>query len=144
MTPDEQIEDPQTEISQLSDHLREYIGIRRELFELKLWDKLFSTASAAITWVIIGLLGIICLFMLSAAAAYLIGVALGKTWLGFLIVGGTYGVIAAVLVIARDSFLLKPLTNKFIDNAVNDDDDDEDDKEEIKNEARADQQQKAA
>lgn len=143
MTPDEQIEDPQTEISQLSDHLREYIGIRRELFELKLWDKLFSTASAAITWTIIGLLGIICLFMLSAAAAYLIGAALGKTWLGFLIVAGGYGVIATVLFLGRDAFIQKPLTNKFIDNAVNDDDDDDEQKEK-KDEDRADQQQKAA
>lgn len=143
MTPDEHIEDPQTEISELSDHLREYIGIRRELFELKLWDKLFGTASAAITWVIIALLGIICLFMLSAAAAYFIGLWLGKTWLGFLIVGGGYGLIAAVLLIARDSILQRPLTNHFIDRMVNDDDDDDDDKNDDKN-GQQDQHPKAA
>lgn len=138
MKPDEQIEDPQTEISQLSDHLREYIGIRRELFELKLWDKLFGTASAAITWGIIGLLAIICIFMLSAAAAYLIGAALGKTWLGFLIVAGGYGLIATVLFLGRESILQKPLTDRFIDNAVNDDEEEE------KKDDGTDQQQKAA
>jgi hypothetical protein len=139
MKPDEQIEDPQTEIGQLSDHLKEYIGIRRELFELKLWDKLFGSASAAITWGIISLLGILCIFMFSAAAAYLIGSALGKTWLGFLIVAGTYGLLAIILILGRDAILQKPLTDRFIDKFVNDDEEDKEEKNE-----QQDSQQKAA
>lgn len=143
MKPDEQIEDPQTEISQLSEHLREYIGIRRELFELKLWDKLFGAASVAITWGIIGLLGIICVFMLSTAAACLIGTALGKTWLGFLIVAVGYGLIAVVLLLTRDKLLQRPLTNRFIDNLVNEDEDEKENGNE-KSDDGTDQQQKAA
>jgi len=137
MTPDEQIEDPQTEIGQLSDHLREYVGIRRELFELKLWDKLFGTAAAAITWGIIGFLAVICVFLLSAAAAYGIGAALGKIWLGFLIVAGAYGLVATILFIGRDRILQKPLADRFIEHLVNEDDEDNE-------EDRKDQQQKAA
>lgn len=137
MKSDEQIEDPQTEIEQLSNHLREYIGIRRELFELKLWDKLFGTASTAITWAIIGLLGLMFIFLLSAAAAYGIGTLIGKTWLGFLIVAGVYGIGATLLFLGREKILKKPLTNRFIDQ-LNDEDDD-DDKQDGKN-----QQQKAA
>lgn len=127
MTPDEKIEDPQTEIGQLSDHLREYIGIRRELFELKLWDKLFGTASIAITWSIIGFLGLLCICLLSAAAAYGIGSAIGETWLGFLIVAGVYGVSAVILFLGRDVLIQKPLTDRFIDRLVNDDDEEDDD-----------------
>jgi hypothetical protein len=139
MTPDDQIEDPQTEIGQLSDHLKEYIGIRRELFELKFWDKLFGTASVAITWGIIGFLGIMCVFMLTAAAAYAIGAALGKIWLGFLIVAGVYGLIATLLIIGRDTILQKPMMNRFIDQLANDDDD-----EKIEKDETQDHQQKAA
>lgn len=138
MTPDEHIEDPQTEIGQMSDHLREYIGIRRELFELKMWDKLVSTASSAITWAIIAIVGVICVFFLSAAAAYAIGVALGKIWLGFLIVAGAYGLVAIIIILGRNKLLHKPLSNLFIDNLINDDDDEEDESD------RQDQQQKAA
>ncbi len=137
MTPDEHIEDPQTEIGQLSDHLREYIGIRRELFELKLWDKLFSTASAAITWAIIAFLGVICVVLLSVAAAYGIGAALGKIWLGFLIVAGAYGLLATIIFIGRDVLVQKQLTDRFIENLVNDDDEDDE-------EDQQDKQQKAA
>jgi hypothetical protein len=139
MTPNEQIEDPQTEIGQLSDHLREYIGVRRELFELKLWDKLFGTASAIITWAIIAFLGVICIALLSAAAAYGIGAALGKTWLGFLIVAGVYGVAAGIIYAGRDSILKKPLTDRFIERLVNEDEEDEDG-----DKKRTDQQQEAA
>ncbi len=141
MTPDEHIEDPQTEIGQLSDHLKEYIGIRRELFELKMWDKLFGTASAAITWGIIGFLGIICVVMLTIAAAYGIGKALGETWLGFLIVAGGYGFVAIVLILVRNKLLQTPLMNLFIDRVANDE---EEEKEEKEEHDKQDQHKKAA
>lgn len=122
---DKQVEDPQTEIEQLSDHLREYVGIRRELFELKVWDKLFGTAAAGITWGIIGFLAIISFFMLSAGLAWWIGTAIGKIYVGFLIVAGGFGLLAVALYLGRDKFLQKPLTDRFITNLVNDDDDEQ-------------------
>ena len=125
MEPAKNIEDPQTEIEQLSDHLREYVGIRRELFELKLWDKLFSAAAVSITWGLIGFLAILTVFMLSVGAALWIGYAMGNNYIGFFVVAGTYAVIALVLFTFRDRLLLKPLTNKFIDNLVNDDEEKE-------------------
>lgn len=140
MKPDEQVEGPQTEIGQLSDHLKEYIGIRRELFELKLWDKLLSNGAAAITWGIISILGLICIFLLSISAAYLIGSALGKIWLGFLIVAGGYGLLATTLFLGRDAILQKPLTDRFIDNIANEDEDEEN----KEKDGQQNQQQKAA
>lgn len=121
------VEDPQTEIEQLSEHLREYVGIRRELFELKLWDKLFSTTAAALTWIVIAFLAIISFFLFSAGIAFWIGTAIGHAWIGFLIVAGVYAVLATVLFFARDKLIQKPLTNRFIDKLVNDDDDEEQD-----------------
>ena len=122
---EEHVEDPQTEIEQLSDHLREYVGIRRELFELKLWDKLFGTSAAIITWSVIVFLGIICFFLLSAGLAWWVGTLIGKVYLGFLIVAGAFGLIATLLYIGRDHILQKPLTDRFIAHLVNDDEDEE-------------------
>lgn len=122
---EDKVEDPQTEIEQLSDHLREYVSIRRELFELKLWDKLFGTSAAAITWAIIVFLGIISFFLLTAGLAWWIGSEIGRVYLGFLIVAGAFGLIAVLLFLGRDHILQKPLTDKFIAHLVNDDDDEE-------------------
>jgi hypothetical protein len=138
MEPDQNIEDPQTEIGQLSDHLGEYVGIRRELFELKLWDKLFGAAAASITWGLIGFLAVLTVFMFSVGAALWIGKVMGNNYTGFFIVAGSYAVAALVLFAFRDRFLQKPLTNKFIDNLVNDDEEKENERN------RENQQQRAA
>jgi len=133
----ENVEDPQTEIEQLSDHLREYVSIRRELFELKLWDKLFGTSATAIAWIAIVFLGIISFFLLTAGLAWWIGTLIGKVYLGFLIVAGAFGLLATILYFGRDRIIQKPITDRFIENLVNDDDDEEGSK-------SKDQQQSAA
>jgi hypothetical protein len=108
------------------------------LFELKLWDKLFSAAAASITWGLIGFLGILTVFMLSVGAALWISWTMGNNFVGFFIVAASYAFIAIILFIGRDRLLQKPLTNKFIDNLVND-------MEEKENESnRENQQQRAA
>lgn len=136
------VDDPQTEIEQLSDHLREYVGIRRELFELKIWDKLFGASAAAITWGVIIFLAIISFFLFSAGLAWWVGTAIGKVYVGFMIVAGGFAVIAFALFLGRDKFMQKPLNDRFIANLVNDDDDE--DEHEAENGKTPDHGQKAA
>lgn len=124
--PTEEIEDPQTEIEQLSDHLREYVGIRRELFELKLWDKLFNASAVAIAWSVIIFLGAISFFLLSAGLAWWIGMSIGKVYLGFIIVAGALGMIAMLVYVGRDRFLQKPLADRFIEHLINEEEEEDD------------------
>lgn len=123
--PSEEIEDPQTEIEDLSDHLREYVGIRRELFELKLWDKLFNASAVAIAWSIILFLGAISFFLLSAGVAWWIGMSIGRVYVGFLIVAGALGLIALLVYLGRDRLLQKPLADRFIEHLINEDEEED-------------------
>lgn len=138
---DEEIEAPQTEIEQLSDHLREYVGIRRELFELRLWDKLFGTTAKAISWIIIIFLGIISFFLLSAGIAWWVGTVIGEIYAGFLIVAAGFGLLAATIFLLREKLIVKPIADRFIEQLINEDDDNEDEDETGEVE---DQRQKAA
>lgn len=123
--PPVEIEDPQTEIEQMSDHLRQYISLRRELFELKLWDRISSATSAAIAWGLIIFFGAISFFLLSAGLAWLVGISAGQIYIGFLVVAGALGLLATLIYLGRNKYLQKPLTDRFIEQLVNEDYDDE-------------------
>lgn len=123
--PPVEIEDPQTEIEQLSDHLRQYISLRRELFELKLWDKISGATSAAIAWGLIIFFGAISFFLLSAGLAWLVGMSAGQVYIGFLVVAGALGLLATLIYLGRNKFLQKPLTDRFIEHLVNEEYDEE-------------------
>lgn len=135
--PNIEIEDPQTEIEQMSDHLRQYISLRRELFELKLWDKVSSASSAGVAWGIIIFLGAISFLLLSAGLAWLIGMSAGRTYIGFLVVAGALALLATLIYLGRNKFLQKPLTDRFIEQLVNEEYDEEEDEDDENNQPRA-------
>lgn len=135
--PNIEIEDPQTEIEQMSDHLRQYISLRRELFELKLWDKLSGATSASIAWGIIIFLGAISFFLLSAGLAWLIGMSAGHIYIGFLVVAAALAMLATLIYLGRTRFLQKPLTDRFIEHLVNEEYDEEEDDDDEDNQPRA-------
>ena len=123
--PQKEVGSPQTEIEDLADHLKEYIGMRRELVELKVLNKLFRVSSSAVMWSVMIYIGITFLFFVSAGAALWIGDALGNPFAGFFIIAGFYLVAGVIAFLFRDKLIRKPVANRIIDHIVNEDDEED-------------------
>jgi hypothetical protein len=101
-------------VENLAEHIKEYVNTRISIIKLGIAEK----ASKLIAWIIAGvfLLFILLFFLvfLSLSAAHGIGDALGKPYLGFLIVGGFYLVLALFVWWLREKLLRIPLMNAMI------------------------------
>lgn len=123
--PQKEVGTPQTEIEDLADHLREYIGMRRELVELKVLNKIFRVSASAVQWGVMLYIAITFLFFVSIGAALWINEALGSRFTGFFIVAGFYLVLGIFAFLFRDKLIRKPVANRIIDHIVNEDEDDD-------------------
>ena len=87
-----------------------------ELFKLKAVDKSADVASSIVAN--IGVLVVLFLFItiLSIGISLWIGEILGKTYYGFFIVAGAYGVITLALQLFKKQLLKMPVNNSIIVN----------------------------
>lgn len=90
-----------------------------DLIKLKAVDKVSDGASSAASNVA-GLFFFMFFFsMLSIGLSLLIGELLDKLWLGFMIVAGLYGILAAVLFFVKQNWLKKMVGNSIIKSMLN-------------------------
>ncbi|MFM9985951.1 MAG: phage holin family protein [Flavobacteriales bacterium] len=86
----------QQAIESLVAHAEELATTTVELMKLKAVDTSIKVTSGLLTGMIIGILSAICVLFLSIAGAMWIGEALGKMYLGFIIVAGFYVLLTIV------------------------------------------------
>ncbi|MGB8490599.1 MAG: hypothetical protein WCE64_06030 [Bacteroidales bacterium] len=89
-------EDP-TIIDTLMERVKEFTLAWLELTRLKAINRLTIVFSETLPDILIGVLGFTFLLFLNFAIAFLLGDALGKTYLGFLAVSGFYLLLSLVL-----------------------------------------------
>lgn len=92
--------------------VRSYLENSEEYFKLKSFKIFMRAVTVTVKTALIGSIGAIALFILSLAACYGIGEALGNTSQGFLIVGLFYVLLGIICYILRDK-LNAPLLKKF-------------------------------
>ena len=85
------------------DQAEQYIKTSMELYTLRLTAKIAKIVSTLITQLVIGVLAMIVLFMLSMFLAFWIGVLMGRSYLGFLVIGGVIGLVTGILFLMRDT-----------------------------------------
>ncbi len=97
----------------------EYSKTSLELIKLKAIDKVSDGASSAASK-IAGLFFFLMFFILASVALSLwLGEVLGKTWYGFLIVAGFYGILFALLFFVKHNWLKKIVGNSIIKQLLN-------------------------
>ena len=96
------------------DQAEQYIKTSMELYTLRLTAKIAKIVSTLITQLVIGVLAMIVLFMLSMFLAFWIGDLMGRSYLGFLIIGGVIGLVTGILFLMRDKMIRKPVMNDII------------------------------
>ena len=96
------------------DQAEEYIKTSMELYTLRVTGKVAKIISTLVTQLVIGVLAMIVIFMLSMFLAFWIGDLMGRSYLGFLIIGGVIGVVTWILFLMRDKLIRKPVMNDII------------------------------
>jgi len=97
----------------------DYSKTSLELLRLKAVDKISDGASSAASKVA-GLFFFIMFFLLASVGLSLwLGDVLGKSWYGFLIVSGVYGILWAILFFVKHNWLKKIVSNSIIKSMLN-------------------------
>ncbi|MGE5393315.1 MAG: hypothetical protein ACM3P1_01155 [Candidatus Saccharibacteria bacterium] len=85
-----------------------------ELMKLKALDKSADVTSTLASWIIVVVLIVLFFLILNIGIALWIGELLGKTYLGFFVVAGFYGLLALIFGIFREKLVKKPVNNSII------------------------------
>jgi hypothetical protein len=113
------MESPTDQIELLFEKTKHYTQTSVELYKLKVIDKSADIISTLVARIAIGLFLVLFIITINIGIALWIGDALGKTYLGFLIVSGFYGLVSLVLYVMRDKWIKSPLRNSIIIQALN-------------------------
>jgi hypothetical protein len=115
------MENKPTNLEELFEKIRDYADTRIELFKLKSIHKISGFMSSVIASLVLVILLSAVMLCITIGAALLIGAWLGKTYLGFFIVGALYLIIGLVLYSNRGKFIKTPIGNKLIKEMMDED-----------------------
>jgi hypothetical protein len=108
------MENKEIHMEELFEKLRDYADTRIELFKLKGINKVSGFMSSVIAGLVLIILLTFVLLCVTIGLALLIGALVGKTYLGFFIVGALYLIIGLVIYSKRVKIIKTPISNKLI------------------------------
>lgn len=123
------MEDAFAKAEDLAEHIKEYITNRMDAVKLNTAEKSSKLAATVIAFVIVAMFFIIFLFFASTALAFVFSRLTGALSWGFLIVGGIYLLLGAIVWLLKDRILQLPVMNALLRQLFTDDDEEEDDDE---------------
>lgn len=97
-----------------------YAKTNLELVKLKAIDKISDGASSAASKIVAMFFFLMFFLLANVGLALWLGEVLGKSWLGFLAVGGLYGILWALLFFVKHNWLKKMVGNSIIKSMLND------------------------
>jgi len=103
-----------TSINGLFEKAGDYLETRLDLVKLKTTQ---TTSDVVASFVSIGIILLFLIFFLAfvnIGLALVIGNALGKTYYGFFIMGGFYGLVGLLFHLFRENWVKNPISNTII------------------------------
>jgi hypothetical protein len=100
-------------LDSIVDHIAGYIETRVALVKMEIREEVASAMSRALIILVMFLTGILFLLFISVGLAEYLNMVLGGDYVGFIIVGGFYGLLLLLMIIFRKG-LLKTFENKFV------------------------------
>lgn len=92
----------------------DFLETKTTLWKLKAVDKTSDTVSDVVSSLMMTLFVILFLLIISIGIALLLGEWLGKSYYGFFIVGGLYGIAGFIAYKCRNSWIKTPVSNFII------------------------------
>lgn len=106
-------------VSGLSTDVVDYVNLQKDLIKLQVTEKSTKVISNIITYVILGIIGILVLICVSVGFAWLINSKMDSQFAGFFIVGGVYALLAIILYISRKTLITNKIADKLTDIIIN-------------------------
>jgi len=113
------IENNPKTIGALFDDASDYLETRVDLLKMKMIDKASDAASSVVSVIATLVFAIFALILLSIALAVWLGDLIGTMYLGFLIVGGLYVLIAFLFHFFRKAWIKDPIACSLIKKMLN-------------------------
>jgi len=108
------MEETKNDLELLLSDAGDFLETKASLWKLKTVDTLVESVSTLASGVgIICMTGVFILIM-SIGLALFIGDWLGKSYYGFFIIGGCYGIVCLLFYLFRDRWMKEPLSNILI------------------------------
>ncbi len=105
-------------INSLIEKGEQYGKTTLELLKLKTLDKSADVASSLVSWLIVVIFAVLFFLILNIGIALWIGELLGKSYYGFFVVAGFYGLLALIFGIFRKKLIKNPVNNSIIDQVL--------------------------
>lgn len=97
-----------TSAGETFEYARQYIKQQGDYIRLEAAERISKTSSALMTALVLGIFSMLVLIMLSLAAAFWLGSALGSLPQAFVIIAAAYGLLGALIFIFRRQLLTRP------------------------------------
>ena len=101
-------------VEHLVEHLKEYLDTRISVVKLEIAERVSRVIAWAIAAVFIFFVLLIVIVFLGLSAAHAVGDALGRPFLGYLVIGALYLLVAYVVWWRKEKLLRIPLMNAII------------------------------
>ena len=99
---------------EMAEHVKDYVNTRIDQVKLSMAEKVSKVMAALIAGMFVVVLFFLFVVFGSIAAAYAIGLWLGKMWLGFLIIAVFYLLVGIITWLAKERLLRIPIMNAII------------------------------
>jgi hypothetical protein len=116
------MEDKTTPVEVLLERAQAYTKTSIQLFKLKATAKLAEVLSNMASGFAVLVILVLFFVNLNIGIALLIGDALGKAWLGFVIVSMIYAFVGLVVYLFRNKWIKNPVSESIISQMLKDDD----------------------
>ena len=113
------MEDNSNLTESLFERVEDYGKTCFELLKLKAVNKTAGAVSTTVSYLLIILMLLLCLFTVSIGVALWLGELLGKTYYGFFWVAGFYGFLGVVFYLTRNIWIKKSVSDSVIAHALN-------------------------
>ena len=108
-------------IESLGTSVKDYVNTRIESAKLSAAEKGSAIAANAIAGIVVIVMFLFFILLVSIALAMLVGIWIGNTWAGFLIVAGFYLLIGLITWFARARLIRVPVMNALLRQLFNGD-----------------------
>lgn len=108
------MEDKEVESQGITDRIKEYAQIRKELAILTAVDKGSRLFANLITDGLVVLFAVLTFFFGSLALGFYLSEVLGNTYAGFLVITGFYLLVSLIVYFTKDKYMEKAIINKII------------------------------
>src|SRR5687768_9734786 len=112
------MENQPSALEALLEKVKSYVETRIDLIKLKAVDKASTIVSTVVARIVIVVLVFFFIFLLNIGIALFLGDLLGKSYYGFFIVAGFYGITGLVLYLGKDKILKRPVSDAVIKNML--------------------------